>query len=106
MNAWVLKPYKRWSEQDLRRPTLIRIANIDLRTIREDEVISIVLSSSVIFSVHSTVLTTLSLTQLIRSKQICIVVFAGLSSLDLSVTVHLFDLSHDLELCRCAEWVT
>ena len=30
VNAWVLKPYKRWSEKDLRRPTLIRIANVDL----------------------------------------------------------------------------
>ena len=62
VNARVLKSYKRWSEQDLRCSTLIRIANVDLRTIWQDEVICIVLSSSVILTVHSTVLSTLSLT--------------------------------------------
>ena len=45
VDTGVLEPYQRWPEQDLRCTALVRIANVDLRTVWQDEVISIVLSS-------------------------------------------------------------
>ena len=108
MHTGVLEADQGGAEEDLGGTGLVCVADVDLGTIGKDVVIGVVLPScGVILTTFTIAIVTIfALLQLIGGEQTCIVILAHFADSHLSLAVHFFDLTDDLELSCRTERVT